>query len=524
MIESLQQRTALEGTLFSHVRAEGAAIIANAPNQSAGEVVAALAAFIRRYERGLPSLLVAEGASSLSTLEKMLITVLSLLPAAALRLWEAVGDGSGAMEQLHADVVTVLRYVQEKDDFERQLATALAYRLAGSSSRNPSWARSRDEAADLVSLVERLQAAFGRSLTARVTVMLNDCLRSARKECASSTSGMEVDDEEELDDLLIVDDEGDGAARLQVLLCSQASWPRDFLSPSSSPKVWSDVCPMSLDCALPADVQKCWAEFCAGQRRTDPHKRATFLANQGWAEVELDGKPLWVTTAMMVAIGLLAEEEEPVTFDALCQTSRLPARLLRPTLLALCHAQVVATNARLPRHEPVVQAAELRRCISPSHHFTIAWERLAAAPAVVEEVISVDEVDEDVVALEDEECLAAARRKMLDACIVGILREEEAVEVAALKQKVIGALKQAFIPQPATIHDRIDALVEERLLCYDPPGSRYVSLRPSQSLADECQASSHSQPCGRCMPTLPPTVVDLPERSERNRATGKCTV
>lgn len=480
-LEGLQQRPALGRTLFGHVRAEGAAIIGRASSLSAEEVVTSLASFVRRFEIGLPSLAVAEGESGLSMLEKMLITVLSLLPAAALRLWEAVREGT---ESLHADVVSVLRYVQDKDDFERQLATALAFRLAGGcGSSGPAWMRADREAGDLLRLVDRLQDAFGSKLTARLKKMRNDCMLSAHKggdsnveEGSDGEGDGEGDDEEEIDDLLVVDDGEDSDTRLQVLLCSQANWPREAISPSTSPKLWSADCPLSTDCHLPEDLQKCWTAFCAQQRQREPHKRTTFLANQGWAEVVLDGKSMWVTTAMMAVLSLLAEEEEPLRFDALLEASRLPTQLLRATLLALCYGLVVATNAALPPHDLEIQALVLRQSISSSHHFSIAWEQLAAAPARIEEVFSVDEAEEDMIAAEEEECVAANRRSELDACIVEILRLEEAVEAASLKQRVVGAMKQAFMPQPATIQERIDALVEQRLLCYDPPDSSVLSI------------------------------------------------
>jgi len=482
-LERLGQRQVLGRALFGRVRAEGAAIAASAAERRPGEVVAALAELVGRYEQGLPAMLRVDDESGLSMLEKMFITVLSLLPAASDCLWQAVEESAHARgRDTLAQVVAVLRYVQDKDRFECRLAHALARALLPQPSARQRWARPRRAAAELWRLVGLLEGAFGPAYAARLHAMAADCRTSAGVDGAEAAD----DGEEEEEEVLVLDDgaeeeedveegEADGLC-MRVLACAQAQWPRAALTPAISPAVWGPYAPLQTECVLPAAARAAWDAYAADQRRRLPHRRLQFLANEGWAEVALDGRRVWVTTAMMAALALLVPAADGLCFRELSAASRLPSRLLQATLAALCGAGILATDARLPRPDgDTVTAAELEESIGRGHRFKAAWEE-AQLPARVVPLVVTDDAADALAEQEEEARLQAAQAARLDQCLLRLLARGDEVEEAALKQRVIAALKHTSVPQPAAIQARIDALVEQGTLCYDPPGATTLAL------------------------------------------------
>eukprot|EP00457_Paulinella_chromatophora_P002608 gb/GEZN01002613.1/.p1 GENE.gb/GEZN01002613.1/~~gb/GEZN01002613.1/.p1 ORF type:complete len:731 (-),score=119.65 gb/GEZN01002613.1/:115-2307(-) len=328
------------------------------------------------------------------------------------------GMSAQAVEDRLSNVISIFRYLQEKDVFEDFYKKQLAARLLTSQSI--------DQEAEKKMIAE-LKAECGHQYTSRLEGMFKDMKLSKELMTKFINSHPRRD------------------LSLSVTVLTTGFWP----------------IPVVPKCKLPATASRAAQDFLHFYTGLHNGRRLSWQTNLGSAELrvqfEKGVKELLVHTYQM-CIMMLFNSGDSLTYKHIQEQTNIPADELERHLLSLAHPKV-----RLLKKNPN------NKSLGPDHTFTFNLQYtsklrrvkiplLTAKPPVEPEKQEDSEVPESVMEL---------RKHRVEAAIVRIMKARKTLEHNNLVGEVLRQLQPRFAVEPAFIKKRIEGLIEREYIKRD---------------------------------------------------------
>lgn len=346
-------------------------------------------------------------------------------------------------------VMTLFRYLHEKDVFERYYKQHLAKRLLTSSSKGGGMEEHEK------AVILKLKTECGYQFTSKLEGMFND-IRTSRGLMQEYREG----------------DGGEGGSNvdLSVQVLTTGSWPIDgggFRVP------------------IPKELQDCASRFEDFYLRTHSGRKLSWQTHMGHGEVRAsgfaDGKKhdLCVGTLQMTVLMMFSEEEGDggkggISYEDI--RARLGADVPEPELKRTLQSLACVKGKN------VLLKAPLGKDVTEGDRFS--WNAGFTSKAYKVKIPSLLGGSEKGV-LGGGEAAAATRKKIqedrkpqVEAAIVRVMKSRRVLSHTLLVSEVTGLLKGRFVPEIGQIKQRIESLIDREFLERDGGDRgvlRYVS-------------------------------------------------
>lgn len=376
--------------------------------------------------------------------------------------------------------ITLLRYIQDKDMFERYYKKHLARRLL--LKRSVSMDAERQ-------MISKMKLEVGSSFTQRIEAMfkdisISDDLTNSYKKHVARLGDRDPD-----------------RAELGISVLTSTMWPLDAMGPTYRDDEASR--PM---CIFPAEIEKIRRGFEKFYLDKHSGRRLTWLANMGSADLrahfeEMKGnkkvRELNVSTYAMAILLLFNDlpKGRSMTCEEIQAKTNIPLNELTRNLQALA----VAPKTRVLVKEPMSKEVQLTDKFLFNEQFQSQFMRIKVGV-----VSSGNRVEESSERKATEEKVDVQRRGIIEAAIVRIMkyvpalsessypatccasllilpnyRQRKELSHQTLVTETIQQLLSRFKPDPLMIKQRIEGLIErdylERVEDKEPAAYRYLA-------------------------------------------------
>jgi len=225
-----------------------------------------------------------------------------------------------------------------------------------------------------------------------------------------------------------------------VNVCTTSYWP-------SSKK---------LSANLPKDVVQACDKYKRFYLNQHSGHKLQWRLDQGQAEVMVifsaKARHALVLSTYQMMILLIFNESNCVDFKQVMDITGLPDYEIGHHLLSMCHPKV-----------GVILKRPNNRQLAENHQFKINPKYTNKLKKVIIPTMKPPEVD-DKKKKEEEKLKELQRRHQMDAAIVRIMKTRKTLRHNQLVAEVIQQLRARFVPKPANIKKRIEALIEQEYL------------------------------------------------------------
>lgn len=368
--------------------------------------------------------------------------------------------------------ITLLRYISDKDMFERYYKKHLSKRLLMKKSVSMDAERQ---------MISKMKLEVGNTFTQRIEAMFRDI---------SVSEGLTASYKKHIRDLGDADFQ---RAELDVNVLTATMWPMEAMSSSHGEE-------RKLTCIFPPDVDRIKQSFEKFYLNKHSGRQLTWQGNMGTAELrayfsEMKGKKqreLNVSTHMMVIL-LLFNDLAPgkfLSYEEIQARTNIPDNDLKRNLQSLA----VAPKTRILVKEPMSKDVRRDDKFYFNEKFTSPFQRIKIG--VVASGNKVEDRDERQ---ETEKRVDLERGQTIEAAIVrtmkyipihhfrilgaqtdgGIYRQRKELKHQRLITEVIQQLSARFSPDVNLLKKKIESLIEreylERVGDIDRPAYRYVA-------------------------------------------------
>ncbi|CAG8540312.1 13355_t:CDS:10 [Funneliformis caledonium] len=318
--------------------------------------------------------------------------------------------------------ITLFRFIGEKDVFERYYKQHLAKRLLLGRSVSDDAERG---------MIGKLKVECGYQFTTKLEGMFNDMRISA---------DTMADFKDFLDKSVLEKPKMD----LGVTVLTSTFWPMNL---SASPR-----------CNFPAEITKACETFQRFYLGRHSGRRLTWQSNMGTADIRGSFKSrkhdLNVSTYQMVILLMFNDlpEGESLSYEQIKGESDIPESDLKRNLQSLACARY-----KILVKEPKGKDINHGDVFYFNYEFTAPYQRIKI-PTVASKVETEGERKETREKVEE------ARKHQTEAAIVRIMKDRKTMEHNNLIAEVTRQLQPRFVPIPALIKKRIEALIEREYL------------------------------------------------------------
>ena len=315
--------------------------------------------------------------------------------------------------------ISLFRFIQDKDVFERFFKTHLAKRLLGQKSIS-------DDTEQAV--IAKLKVECGYQFTTKMEGMFNDMKLSADLQIAfkehlnRSNSALSLD--------------------LSVNVLTSSCWPFNA-APADVPFTGELL-----------DAIDAFTRFYSN-RHTG--RKLTFQSNMGTVEVKCASgkKPYELIVATYQAlILLLFNEDEELTLERIEEASRLPQQELKRHLQSLACGKI-----KVLLKEPKSRDVNPGDKFKVNDGFQANQYRIKIPTIALKQQTEREEEAKDAMERVDED-----RKHLVDASIVRIMKSRRTLEHTQLVVETTRQLTQRFQPDPQIIKQRIETLIDRDYL------------------------------------------------------------
>mmetsp|Transcript_7296 Transcript_7296/g.15933 ORF Transcript_7296/g.15933 Transcript_7296/m.15933 type:complete len:735 (+) Transcript_7296:259-2463(+) len=315
-------------------------------------------------------------------------------------------------------VMTLFRYLQEKDVFEKYYKQHLAKRLLSGRTVSDDAERS---------LLIKLKTECGYQFTSKLEGMFTD-IRTSRDTMLDFKSKMA----EQGVDLDGID--------LQVQVLTTGSWPYQSAA----------------KCNLPRELERCCEHFRNFYLSTHSGRKLTWQTNMGTADLraEFGSKrhELNVSTYQMCIL-LLFNSTDRLTYKEIAEATEIPAHDLKRSLQSL--ACVKGKNVL--RKEPMSKDIADTDLFVFNDKFQSKFYKVKISTVAAQKEGEVEKQETRQRVEED-------RKPQIEAAIVRIMKARKVLDHNSIITEVTRQLAPRFLPNPAVIKKRIESLIEREFL------------------------------------------------------------
>ncbi|CZT47201.1 related to cullulin 3 [Rhynchosporium secalis] len=359
------------------------------------------------------------------------------------------GKTETEIEVVLEKATTLLRYIQDKDMFERYYKKHLARRLLHGKS----------ESADVEKqMITRMKMEIGNAFTTKLEGMFKDMTMSD-----DLTSGYRA----------FISSLGD-LDRKQVDLCINVLttnfWPMESMGGSNSKR--EDGTPIS--CSWPPEIMNLQESFKKFYLKERNGRKLTWLGFLGSADIKcvfpkIPGKEglfgrerrheLNVPTYGMIILLLFNDlaDRESLTYEAIQQSTNIPAQDL---------SRMLYTLSVLPKARVLTKDPANKELPKPGDRFSFNASFTSKAVKIKAPVMvgAVNKVEGEDERKETEERNDEHRGYVIDTVIVRIMKARKTLTHQILFSEVIQQLSQRFSPNINMMKKRVDSLIEREYL------------------------------------------------------------
>ncbi|PKK73726.1 hypothetical protein GLOIN_2v1772921 [Rhizophagus irregularis DAOM 181602=DAOM 197198] len=318
--------------------------------------------------------------------------------------------------------ITLFRFIGEKDVFERYYKQHLAKRLLLGRSVSDDAERG---------MIGKLKVECGYQFTTKLEGMFNDMRIS---------SDTMTDFKEYLDKSVLEKPKLD----LSVTVLTSTFWPMNL---SASPR-----------CNLPPELTKACGTFQNFYLGRHSGRRLTWQSNMGTADIRGSFKArkheLNVSTYQMVILLMFNDKQdgESLSYEQIKGESDIPEADLKRNLQSLACA----------KYKILVKEPKGKE-INPGDQFNFNNDFTAPLQRIKIQTVA-SKVESEGERKETREKVEEARKHQTEAAIVRIMKDRKTMEHNLLIAEVVKQLQSRFMPNPALIKKRIEALIEREYL------------------------------------------------------------
>jgi len=317
------------------------------------------------------------------------------------------------------NVVFLYGYIQDKDVFEYDYQYFLANRLLMGLCQNEHTEKS---------MIAKLKTECGYQWTNKLEGMFKD-VQLSRDMMAKFKK--EVYDAEKKEDL-----------QINVNVCTTGYWPSRAIPPATLPSDLVNVCDK-------------FKRFYLNQH--SGHK-LDWRLDQGQAELQVVfasrmRRTLVVSTYQMMIMLVFNSAKTP-TFRQILDITGIPRNDIVNHLMSLAHPRVGVLSKRPPTG-----------ALEDSHMFRINpgyTNKLLKVQVPLLKIATASKKDDS------DTKISMARKHMIDAAIVRIMKARKTMKHAPLVAEVMQQLSARFKPKPGDIKREIEVMIEQEYLARDP--------------------------------------------------------
>jgi len=312
-------------------------------------------------------------------------------------------------------VMTLFRFIQEKDVFEKYYKQHLAKRLLLGRSVSDDAERN---------MIAKLKTECGYQFTSKLEGMFTDM--------RLSTDTMENFKN------YIKNDNKLGGIELGVHVLTTGFWPTQ---PAAK-------------CVLPAEIAKCCEVFKKFYLSNHSGRRLTWQTNMGNADLKAffgkEKHELNVTTYQMCIL-MLFNNAPKLSYNELLQQTAIPVPELKRNLLSLSCAKYKIL-AKDPKSKDIGE----QDIFWVNDEFTCKLFKV--------KVMTVAHVESEPERVETRQKVDEDRKHQIEAALVRVMKSRKTMEHSNLIAEVTKQLSARFVPNPILIKKRIESLIEREYL------------------------------------------------------------
>merc|ERR1719433_163208 len=318
------------------------------------------------------------------------------------------------------DMMTVFRYISDKDIFEDFYKNHLAHRLLQGKSQDDANERA---------VISKLKAECGHQFTSKMEGMFKDisASRSLQHKWQQFQQKKKVP--------------GDGL-ELATNILTTGFWPLGKAN----------------QCTLPPRVVKKCEEFKKFYQQEHNGRKLRFLSEKGTAEVAVDfeagTKQLIVSTYQMCIINLF-NSKQTLTYKDICERTQMKEGL-SSHILSLAHPKVKVLLKK-PNNKKLEDDHLFRinwKFKSPKYRIRVPLQRSLGSPDK-----SLNSGKDGIPAT-----VVEARKNWVEAAVVRIMKSRKYLKHSELMKETIHQLSSRFAPEQLFIKKRIASLIEREYL------------------------------------------------------------
>ncbi|KAL8823898.1 MAG: hypothetical protein Q9170_008294 [Blastenia crenularia] len=349
--------------------------------------------------------------------------------------------------------ITLLRYISDKDMFERYYKKHLSRRLL--MRRSVSMDAERQ-------MISKMKLEVGNTFTQRIESMFRDMSVSADLTASYKKHVRNLGDADEQ------------RAELDVNVLTATMWPLDAMGPSHRSEGGKPAC------VFPPEIDRIKQSFEKFYLDKHSGRQLTWQGNMGTADLrayfaEMKGKKtreLNVSTYCMVVL-MLFNDLPPgrfLTYEEIQARTNIPDNELMRNLQSLA----VAAKTRILVKEPMSKDVKRDDKFYFNEKFTSQFQRIKVG--VVASGNKVEDRDERQ---ETEKRIDLERGQTIEAAIVRTMKQRKELKHQQLITEVIQQLSSRFSPDVNLLKKKIESLIEreylERVGDIDRPAYRYMA-------------------------------------------------
>ena len=330
------------------------------------------------------------------------------------------GSNDDEIEEKLDAVMTLFRYLHEKDEFERYYKQHLTKRLLHARTASSDAERS---------FISKMKTECGYMYTSKMEVMFNDMKTSEETSKAFKSK-------------IIAEHTDMRGIDLSVAVLTTMSWPV-----TTAP-----------DVVLPFAAAHCTNKFEDYYYGQHEGRRLTWQNSLGTTEIRARFKDrsreydLYSVSVYSMCVLMLFNDADCLTYQQIADATRIPEKDL------IRHLQSVSlTKYRVLRKEP------LEKDVKPTDKFYFNDDFSCRSRRVKMQVISAKKEDERE-RNQTKGRIDDDRRPVIDTVIVRIMKHRKVLEHNKLIVEVTSQLTSSFEPNPQDIKKRIESLVDREYL------------------------------------------------------------
>ncbi|PWZ44518.1 Cullin-3A [Zea mays] len=322
------------------------------------------------------------------------------------------------LETVLDKVMTLFRYLQEKDLFEKYYKQHLAKRLLCGKAAPEDSERS---------MLVKLKTECGYQFTSKLEGMITDLNTSQ-----DTTQGFYASTSSRL----LAD-----APTISVQILTTGSWPTQTCN----------------TCNLPPEIVSVSEKFRAYYLGTHNGRRLTWQTNMGNADIKAtfgngNKHELNVSTYQMCVL-MLFNSSNVLTYREIEQSTAIPTADLKRCLLSLA----LVKGRQVLRKEPMSKDIADDDSFCVNDKFTSKLFKVKINPVVTQK-------ETDPEKLETRQRVVEDRKPQIEAAIVRIMKSRRVLDHNSIMTEVTKQLQPRFMPNPVVIKKRIESLIEREFL------------------------------------------------------------